>query len=171
MPEYPRSYITLCLTDDSPQLYDSEHLMTQALAQKMYLIAKQVNDLNAKGKVKAHTGNEKGYAKLFSINNGCRVWAHHTRDDKLIVDLMYTASADDKHPDVVKAAVATFEQFAEDSGYQVSQVPWQHSIDKDKPERKQYFFEITTVGDDAIGELVDKVRIAFGTNPIRRNEA
>ena len=145
--------------------------MTQALAQKMYLIAKQVNDLNANGKVKAQTGNEKGYAKLFSINNGCRVWAHQTRDDKLIVDLMYTASAEDKHPHVVKVAVATFERFANDSGYQVSQNSWQHSIDKDKPERKQYFFEITTLGDDAIGELVDKVRIAFGTNPIRRNEA
>jgi len=146
--------------------------MTQALARKMHLIASQVNDLNSKGKVKAQTGNEKGYAKLCSINNGCRVWAHHTRDDKLIVDLMYTASAEDKHPDVVKATVATFERFAKDSGYQVSQVSWQHSIDKDKPERMQYFFEITTVGDDAIGELVDKVRTAFrNQTPLRRKEA
>ncbi|MDO8312630.1 MAG: hypothetical protein Q7T25_11890 [Sideroxyarcus sp.] len=88
--------------------------MTQALAQKMYLIAKQVNDLNAKGKVKAQTGNEKGYAKLFSINSGCRVWAHHTRDEKLIVDLMFTESAEDKNPIVVKGAVATFAQFAKD---------------------------------------------------------
>jgi hypothetical protein len=141
--------------------------MTQALAQKMYLIASQVNDLNAKGKVKAQTGNEKGYAKLFSINNGCRVWAHHTRDDKLIVDLMYTASAEDKFPDVVKAAVDTFERFAKDYGYQVSQVPWSHSIDKDKPGRKQYFFDISTLEQDAIAELVDKVRIAFGDNPSR----
>lgn len=93
--------------------------MTQALARKMHLIARQVNDLNSKGKVKAQTGNEKGYAKLFSINNGCRVWAHHTLDDKLIVDLMFTESAEDKHPDVVKAAVATFERFAKDSGYLV----------------------------------------------------
>jgi hypothetical protein len=146
--------------------------MTQALARKMHLIASQVNDLNSEGKVKAQTGNEKGYAKLCSINNGCRVWAHHTRGDKLIVDLMYTASAEDKHPDVVKAAVATFERFAKDSGYQVSQVSWQHSIDKDKPERMQYFFEITTVGDDAIGELVDKVRTAFrNQTPLRRKEA
>ncbi len=130
----------------------------------MYLIAMQVNDLNAKGKVKAQTGNEKGYAKLFSINNGCRVWAHHTRDEKLIIDLMFTESAEGKHPDVVKAAVATFERFAKDSGYHVSQSQWEHSIDKFK--RTQYFFEITTVGDDAIVELVDKVRIAFGTSPI-----
>jgi hypothetical protein len=141
--------------------------MTQSLARKMYLIAKQVNDLNAKGKVKAQTGNEKGYAKILSINNGCRVWAHHTRDDKIILDLMYTASAEDRHPKVVKAAVDTFERFAKDSGYQVSQVPWQHSIDKEKPERKQYFIEIGSLEDEAIGELVDKVRIAFGTNAIR----
>lgn len=129
----------------------------------------QVNDLNAKGKVKAMTGNEKGYAKLFSINNGCRVWAHHTRaekliDEKIIIDLMFTESEEGKHPDIVKAAVATFERFAKDSGYQVSQSKWEHSINKSK--RTQYFFEITTVGDDAILELVDKVRIAFGTSPI-----
>lgn len=143
--------------------------MTQALAQKMYLIAMQVNDLNAKGKVKAQTGNEKGYAKLFSINNGCRVWAHHTRDEELIIDLMFTESAEGKHLDVVKAAVATFGRFAKDSGYLVSQSQWEHSIDKSK--RTQYFFEITTVGDDAIVELVDKIRIAFGASPILRNEA
>jgi hypothetical protein len=133
--------------------------MTQALARKMQLIARQVNDLNSRGKVKAQTGNEKGYAKLFSINNGCRVWAHHTREDKLFIDLMFTESAEDKHPDVVKAAVATFERFAKDSGYLVSHRQWQHSIDKS--ERQQYFFEITTVGDDAIAELVDKVRTAY----------
>lgn len=145
--------------------------MTQALAQKMHLIAKHVNDLNSKEKVKAQTGNERGYAKLFSINNGCRVWAHHTRDNKLIVDLMFTQSAEDKHPEVVKAAVATFERFAKDSGYLVSrsEPPWQHSIDKS--ERTQLFFEITTVGDEAIVELVDKIRNAFGTKPIRQNDA
>lgn len=142
--------------------------MTQAIARKMHLIALQVTDLNSKGKVKAQTGNEKGYAKLFSINSGCRVWAHHTRDDKLIVDLMFTESAEDKYPVVVREAVATFEQFARDSGYVVSRLQWQHSIDKS--ERTQHFFEITPLGDDAILELVDKVRIAFGTKPIRRNK-
>ena len=131
----------------------------------MHLISTQVNDLNSKGKVKAQTGNEKGYAKLFSINNGCRVWAHHTLDDKLIVDLMFTKSAEYKHPDVVKAAVATFKRFAQDSGYVVSPQRWKHSIDDS--ERQQYYFEITTVGDEAIVELVEKVRIAFGTKPIR----
>ena len=134
--------------------------MTQALAQKMYLIAKQVNDLNTKGKVKAQTGNEKGYAKLLSINNGCRVWAHHTLDDKLILDLMFTKSAASTHPDVVKTAVATFDRFAKDSGYSVSHCPWQHSISVSDT-RQQHYFEITTVGDEAIVELVDKVRIAF----------
>lgn len=142
--------------------------MTSVLAQKMHLIAEQVNDLNSKGKVKAQTGNEKGYAKLFFINNGCRVWAHHTLDDKLIVDLMFTNSAKDKHPDVVEAAVATFERFAKDSGYLVSQVPWQHSIDKSA--RQQHYFEFTTVADKAISEIVDKVRVAFGTTLIRQDQ-
>lgn len=134
--------------------------MIQALVRKMHLIAKHVNDLNANGKIKAQTGNEKGYAKLISINSGCRVWAHHTLDDKLIIDLMFSESAENKHPDVVKAAVTTFERFAKDSGYLVSIVQWQHSIDKS--ERKQHFFEISKVGDDDIIELIDKVRVAFG---------
>jgi hypothetical protein len=134
----------------------------------MHLIAQQVSDLNSKGKVKAQTGNEKGYAKLFSINNGCRVWAHHTRDDKLIIDLMFTKSEKDKHPDAVQAAVATFERFAKTSGFLVSQRPWQHSIDRS--ERQQYFFEVTTLENKAIAELVDKVRKVFGTWSISQNE-
>ena len=90
--------------------------------------------------------------------------------NKLIVDLMFTKSAEDKHPEVVKAAVATFERFAKDSGYLVSRSPlWQHSIGKS--ERTQFFFEITTVGDEAIEELVNQVRGIFGTNPLHRNDA
>lgn len=121
------------------------------------MIASHVNDLNSEGLVKAQTGNEKGYAKLLSINNGCRVWVHHTLDDKLIVDLMFTKSAASTHPDVVKTAVATFDRFARDSGYSVSHRPWQHSINTSDT-RQQYYFEITTLEDEAIVELVDNVR-------------
>lgn len=134
--------------------------MTQAIADKMQMIASHVNDLNSEGIVKAQTGNEKGYAKLLSINNGCRVWAHHTLDDKLIVDLMFTKSATSTHPDVVKTAVATFDRFARDSGYSVSHRSWQHSINRSDT-RQQYYFEITTVEDETIVELVDKVRTVF----------
>lgn len=124
------------------------------------MIASHVNDLNSEGAVKAQTGNEKGYAKLCSISNGCRVWAHHTLEDKLIVDLLVTRSAASTHPDVVATAVATFDRFAKDSGYSVSQRPWQHAITKSDT-RQQYYFDITSLGEEDIMELVDKVRTAF----------
>ncbi len=136
--------------------------MTQALSGKMHLIASQVNDLNDDGKVKAQTANEKGYAKLFSINNGCRVWVHHTLDDKLILDLMVTKSAALTHPEVVKSAVATFSQFAKDAGHMISHRPWQHSINK-ADIRQQYYFEVTNERIETIVALVDKVRLAFQT--------
>ena len=143
--------------------------MTQAIADKMHMIASHVNDLNSQGTVKAQTGNEKGYAKLLSINNGCRVWVHHTLDDKLIVDLMVTKSAASTHPDIVKSAVATFDRFAKDSGYFVSHSPWQHSIRKSDT-RQQYYFEISKVEEEAIVELVDRVRTAFRNSTLRQNE-
>ena len=137
--------------------------MTQAIAGKMRMIASHVNDLNSEGIVKAQTGNEKGYAKLVSINNGCRVWVHHTLDDKLIVDLMFTKSAASTHPDVVKTALAAFDRFARDSGYSVSRRSWQHSINRSDT-RQQYYFEITTLEDEAIVQIVDNVRaLSLGT--------
>lgn len=135
--------------------------MTQYLAKKMHRIASQVDGLNEKGKVKAQTGNEKGYAILFSISSGCRVWAHHTRDDRLIIDLMFTKSEEFKHPDVVKSAIVAFEQFALKSNRQVTSSPWQHSI-TESDIRIQHYFEITNEDDQTISELVKDVQFAFG---------
>ena len=145
--------------------------MTQDLPKKMHRIASQVDGLNDEGKVKAQTGNEKGYAILFSVSSGCRVWAHHTRDDRLIIDLMFTKSEEFKRPDTVKSAIVTFEQFASKSNRQVICSPWQHSITKSDT-RTQHYFEITNEDDYAISELVKDVRLAFGeVSSARRNEA
>ena len=134
--------------------------MTQAIAHKMKMIASHVNDLNSEGVVKAQTANEKGYAKLISINSGCRVWVHHTLDDRLIIDLMITKVAASKYPDGVATAKATFDQFAKDSRHAVSFHEWEHSINKSDT-RQQYYFEISSLDGEAVLELVDKVRIAF----------
>ena len=136
--------------------------MTHSLATKMQLIANQVNDLNSEGKVKAQTANEKGYAKLVSINNGCRVWAHHTLDDKLIIDLMFTKSAEFRYPEVVKSALATFQRFAKESNRQVLHRSWQHSINKSDI-RQQYYFDITGDNAETMGALVEAARLAFQT--------
>lgn len=134
--------------------------MTQSLSDKMHFLASHVNDLTAAGKVKAMTINEKGYAKLFSINSGCRVWVHHTRQDKLILDLMVTKSVKHKSPDVVKSAIATFSRFTKDAGHAVSHCEWQHSINK-ADLRDRYYFEVTDERTETIIALIDKVRLAF----------
>ena len=134
--------------------------MADTLSSKMHLIASQVADLNSDGKVKAQTANEKGYAKLISINNGCRVWAHHTLDDKIIIDLMFTKTGALRYPDVVKAAISTFEKFAKDSGRQALHRSWKHSINKSDV-RQQYYFEITNDNPETIAALVDTVKRAF----------
>ena len=134
--------------------------MTHDLAKKMHLIASQVDGLNSNGKVKAQTGNERGYAILSSISNGCRVWAHHTLNDMLIIDLMYTKSESLKHSDIVKAAEAVFKKFAKESGRPVSCRPWQHSITKSDT-RTQHYFEITNDSPQTISELVKKVQLSF----------
>jgi hypothetical protein len=136
--------------------------MTQEIKNKMHRIASQVDGLNDKGKVKAQTGNEKGYAILFSASSGCRVWAHHTLDEKLIIDLMYTKSEAFKHPDIVKSATLVFEEFALKSNRQISCRPWKHSITASDT-RTQHYFEITNDDDQTIGELVKDVRLAFNT--------
>ena len=136
--------------------------MTQEIANKLHRIASQVDGLNDKGKVKAQTGNEKGYAILFSVSSGCRVWAHHTREDKLIIDLMYTKSEKLKHPDIVKSAILVFEEFASKSDRQIICGPWKHSI-TESDTRTQHYFEITDDDDQTISELVKDVRLAFDT--------
>jgi hypothetical protein len=126
----------------------------------MQLLASYANDLTAAGKVKAMTKNERGYAKLFSINRGCRVWVHHTLDDKLILDLMVTKNEALKNLDVVKSDIGKFSQFVEEAGHPMFQTHWQHSISKGDV-REQYYFEVTNEKVETIIALIDKARLAF----------
>ena len=116
--------------------------------------------LNSGGKIKANTANEKGYAKLASINRGCRIWAHHTLKNELIIDILVTKTADLKYPDIVKSAVDTFHKFAKDNGRQTSNRSWTHSINKSDV-RRQYYFEITNDSPETIAALVEAARLAF----------
>lgn len=134
--------------------------MNQDLAKKMHVIAVHVGDLNSYGKVKAQTANENGYAKIVSINSGTRVWIHHTRNDRLIFDLMITRAAGLKYPEIAKHAEGIFDRFATDAGYEVMNRPWQHSLSKNDI-RKQWFFDITSDSSENICALVEKVKLAF----------
>ena len=134
--------------------------MTQEISKKMLLIASKAGDLNVADKVKAFTGHQKGYAKLVVINSGCKVWAQHTRADKLTIDLLITESAAQKWPDIRDVAVSTFKAFAMGNGYKLAEVPWQHSA-SETDTRQQHSFEITTESSEAIGLLIDKLKLAF----------
>ncbi len=126
----------------------------------MYLIASQADDLNVDGKVKAFTGHQKGYAKLVVISSGCKVWAQHTRANKLTIDLLVTESAAQKWPDIKKLAVSTFEAFAKGNGYKLAEIQWQHSA-SEADTRQQHSFEITNESSEAISLLIDKLKLAF----------
>ena len=134
--------------------------MNKDLARKMYAIADHVGDLNTSGKVKAQTANENGYAKVLSINSGTRVWIHHTRDDKMIFDLMVTHAAGLEHPEVTKHTEGAFNKFASDAGYEVLNRPWQHSINK-KDVRQQWYFDITNDSIEDVCALIGKLKLAF----------
>lgn len=134
--------------------------MDKNLAKNMYAIADYMGDLNADGKVKANTGNEHGYAKVLTINSGIRVWIHHTREDKLIFDLMVTRAAGLTYPDVAKRAEEVFGRFAKDASYEVVRWDWRHSIDKEDL-RQQWFFDVTGDSVEEICRLVDMARRAF----------
>ena len=152
--------MTDTLIQTTVKLPEVQHFMNQDLARKMQAIANHVGDLNSHGKVKAQTANENGYAKIVSINSGTRVWIHHTRDDKLIFDLMVTRAGGLKYPEITKRAEGTFDRFARDAGYEVLNRPWQHSLSKNDV-RKQWYFEVTNDTSENICALVEKVKLAF----------
>lgn len=134
--------------------------MNKDLARKMHAIADHVGDLNTSGKVKAQTANENGYAKILSINSGTRVWIHHTRDDKMIFDLLVTHAAGLKHPEITKHTEGAFIKFAIDAGYEVLNRTWQHSIVKNDV-RQQWYFDITNDSIEDVCALIGKLKLAF----------
>ena len=126
----------------------------------MYLIASQANDLNTFGKVKAHTGNEKGYAKIVIINTGCKIWAHHTKNDELTIGLMVTDSARKRYSDIVGLIITKFKNFTIDIGYKLMECPWQHSVNA-ADKRKKYYIYITNDDSETIRVIIEKVKLAF----------
>jgi hypothetical protein len=131
--------------------------MSETVAGKMYLTAKKVNDLNANGKVKAFSSNEKGYARIFVVKPGCAIWMHHTKDDRLTVSLMITEAMSSRFPVTEHAAIKKFEIFA---GERLRLEEFEHSINKWDKRLKRYV-EVTSSSYDEIATLVDQVLTTF----------
>ena len=134
--------------------------MNQSITEKMRAIASHVKELNANGKVRAMTGNEKGYAKILTINAGCRLWAHHTREDRLFIDVMITQSAAHRYRDDVNAAANAFTGLATGVGYKVRQREWRHAIESHDV-RQQHYVDVTDKNIDDILRLIDKIKSAL----------
>lgn len=130
--------------------------MAETATEKMYLTAKRVNDLNADGKVKAFSSNEKGYARIVVIKRGCAIWMHHTKDDRLTISLMITESMASKFPVTEHTAIKKFEVFA---GDRLQLEKFQHSINKWDNRIKRYV-DVTCCSYEEIATLVDR---ALGT--------
>ena len=100
-----------------------------AIEDKMCSVAKHFNGLNAKGNVKAFKAHEKGYSRIQEIVRGGVLLVHHLNDDRLIIDLMFTASAMSRYSVECNKAVDTFnKQF----GSEVKSSKWLHSVDNSK---------------------------------------
>lgn len=135
--------------------------MTKEISKKMYMIASQVNYLNAAGEVKAYTGHQKGYAKIVAINSGCSVFAQHTLTNKLTIDLLVTKPAALKWPLRRDLAVTTFETFAKDNGYNLSKGSWQHSVTATDI-RQRHTFDISNESFQTISALIERLKLSFG---------
>lgn len=133
------------------------HNMAETTAEKMYLTAKKVNDLNVNGKVKAFSSNEKGYARIFVIRRGCAIWLHHTKDDRLTISLMITEAMANKFPVTEHAAIKKFENFA---GDRLLLESFEHSINKWDKRIKRYV-DVTSCSYEEIATLVDRILMSF----------
>lgn len=122
--------------------------------QKLYEIAKQFNDLNGKGKVKGFGANERGYARIKKLVNGCVLLAHHLNDGKLIVDLMVSPTALLKNEITCNRAINAFEECV---GVGIMHEKWEHSIgDAEKWDR--YFCVVTNRDLPEILQLVTELK-------------
>lgn len=131
--------------------------MTETVAEKMYLTAKKVDDLNVNGRVKAFSSNEKGYARIFVIKRGCAIWMHQTKDDRLTISLMITEAMASKFPVTEHAAIKRFESFA---GNRMKLEEFEHSINKCDKRLKRYV-EVTNSTFDEIATMVEEVLTTF----------
>ncbi len=129
--------------------------MTEAITQKMYEIAKDLDELNARGKVKKFS-KEKGYAKVYQIKKGCSIWVHLLKDGRLIIDLLVMEAASNAYPDDVNRSIQRFQSFFNNA---TKYEEFKTAIDERNAER--YFVEISDEKLDNILELLRKIKLSF----------
>ncbi len=130
------------------------------VSDKMYHIAKELDELNKDGKVKGFSGNEKGYAKVLQIVRGCSLWVHHEKDDRLLLDLVVSPAAKRAFPTKCDKSI---DKFKELFGFSLKKSNWKHSIDNHN-DHERYYVVITELDLETIIELITKIKTDFALN-------
>lgn len=131
--------------------------------EKMFIIANNIGELNSKGKVKAITANERGYARIFDINSGISLLVYHTLDDSLTMNLLITNAAMRRYPNNYENAVRAFldfhrQSFANQESPQ--ELEWINSLNI-KDTRTIYSIDITNIEVDECIEKIAALKRAF----------
>lgn len=124
---------------------------------KLFEIASHLGELNKNGQVKGFRGNEKGYAKVKQIMVGCSIWVHHEKNDDLIIDLLVSPSAKEKHETKCKNAV---KKFKDHFSFDLSEGQWSHSID-DYQDHDRYFVVVNQKSLEEILAEIEILKIKF----------
>lgn len=122
---------------------------------KMYQVSKHFGDLNSKGKVKGFGANEKGYARIKNIVNGCGLLVHHTNDEELILDVMVSPTALSRYGATCQRVISTFKNIL---GSEVRQRKWTNAMGN-SGEWDQYFINVTNRELPDILRLIDELKV------------
>lgn len=133
------------------------------LTEKLYLIANNLGDLNNKGKVKAITANERGYARILDINRGLSLLLYHTLDHRLTMNLLITNAAMNRYRINCGHAVQTFLKFHRQN-FEENETPqetqWINNLDE-KDKRTIYSIDLTKLAVDECIENISAIKRAF----------
>ncbi|MBI4768411.1 MAG: hypothetical protein HY787_28105 [Deltaproteobacteria bacterium] len=136
------------------------------ISEKMYQIAKSLNQLNSNGEVKAFTGNEKGYAKVIDIIRGMSVlviYSPASMDDKLIISLDFTESVVKKDRITVENTIAKFKKVF--NTQEIKEYTLQ--LVGNKSIRTRNYFDVTNESLENILQFIENIMINFKDDLIK----
>jgi hypothetical protein len=131
--------------------------------ERMLLIAKSLKEINSKGKVKAITANERGYARILDINAGLSLIVYHTRNYRLTINLIATEAAIRRYPDNYNKSVKTFLEFHHQNfkGLKTPQEEeWINQLNR-KDTRSIFSIDVTTLDINECIKKIDTIKLAF----------
>lgn len=130
---------------------------------RMHDLAGYLGELNKKGEVKGADhrflgkGEERGYAFIARIGQGCAIFLVHMVNDDLVIYLKLTSNAEMNHQTICNKAIADFKEFFPGK---VTSGIWTHPAD-DRYRGKKYSYDATGLDTDQILLTIDKLKEKF----------